>query len=189
MFILFNKAAPTPYANLWQLLGFQAVWWAWALGIPAGLMWPGVLISLVFLGLHGLWRPQAQADRRAVGCAVLAGAVMDSLLMQTGLLTFAMGNPAPLADLQPGWMALLWACLGCTVHHSLAWLKGRVVLAAGLSAVSGVLSYEGAARLGALALPQPMLAWALLAVFWAAFLPWVQHPRAPHDKHSGPDKG
>lgn len=174
MIILLNKTIFQPYANLIQWIGFQAVWFAWALGIPLGLYWPGLLLSVGFLAMHGLWRPQARQDRQAVLGSILAGLGLDSMLMGWGWLTFTATNPAPLAALQPWWMGLLWACLGCTLHHSLGWLKGRPLWAAGLSAVAGVLSYEAAARMGALALPQPTFAWTVLAIFWAVFIPWTQ---------------
>ena len=178
MHILLNKTPFKPYANLIQLIGFQLVWFAWALGVPAGLLWPGLVASVAFLALHGLWQPSARIDREAVLWSVLCGLGLDSALMHLDLLSFALPNPDPLAGLQPWWMGLLWACLGCTLHHSLAWLKPRPLLAAGLGGVSGVLSYEAAARMGALSLPQPELAWPLLAVFWAVFVPWIQRPKA-----------
>lgn len=176
MLIFSNKTSFKPYANLIQLAGFQLVWFAWAMGVPAGLLWPGLVASVAFLGLHGLWRTSARADRRAVMVSVLCGLGLDSGLMHLGLLTFAIPNPEPLSQWQPWWMGLLWACLGCTLHHSLAWLESRPLLAAGLGAVSGVLSYEAAARMGGLTMPQPELAWPVLALFWAVFVPWAQRP-------------
>lgn len=172
--ILLNKTFFQPYANLIQLLGFQGVWFGWALGVPAGLYGPGLLISLLFLALHGLWLPQARADRQAVLWSVGAGLVLDSALMALGWMSFTALNPPPLQGLQPWWMGVLWACLGCTLNHSLAWMRGRTLLAATLSAVAGALSYEAAARMGALELPHPSFAWASLAAFWAFFIPWMQ---------------
>jgi hypothetical protein len=181
MFILLNKTTVKNHINLLQLIGFQGVWFAWALGIPAGMLWPGVMASTTFLLLHGLWRKSAAADQQAVLISILAGFLLDSLLMHLGWLSFAVSNPDPLALWQPWWMALLWACLGCTLHHSLAWLKDRALLAAILGAASGVLSYEGAARMGTLTLIPSEWAWPLLALFWALFVPWAQdlgsHPQ------------
>ncbi|MDI9330496.1 MAG: DUF2878 family protein [Alphaproteobacteria bacterium] len=42
-------------------------------------------------------------------------------------------------------------------------------------AVSGVLSYQAAAEMGALSLPQMLTAWIFLGLFWGLFIPWVQH--------------
>ena len=177
---LLLPSALSRHANLIQLIGFLVVWFSWALGVPAGLTWPGLLSAVLFLTLHGLWLPQARADRRMALGSVLAGLILDSALMAAGLLSFpAAPNPPPLAGLQPWWMTLLWACLGCTLNHSLAWLKGRTYLAATLSAVAGALSYEAAARMGALELTDPTLAWVLLAVFWAFFIPWMQSGPQP----------
>lgn len=167
-----------PYANVLQLIGFQVVWFAWALGIPVDLVWPGLVASVIFLALHVLWRASSRDDARAVMVSLGAGFVLDSLLMRVGLLNFASPNPVPLAGWQPWWMGLLWACLGCTLHHSLGWLKARPLLAAGLGAVSGVLSYEAAARMGVLALGESALVWPWLALFWAVFIPWTQSRQA-----------
>ncbi|MEY2805581.1 MAG: hypothetical protein RL657_2917 [Pseudomonadota bacterium] len=163
------------YKNLLQIIGFQLVWFAWALGVPRGWLWPGALASCLFLLAHGqTWRHDRR-DRSALLLCVCFGFVLDSVLMHLGWLSFEVLNPGPLAAWQPWWMLLLWACLGCTLHHSLAWLKERVWLAVPLCGVAGVLSYQAAAEMGALSLPGQIPAWLVLTVFWACFLPWAQH--------------
>ncbi len=164
--------------NLLQIIGFQVVWFAWALGVPQGRLWPGALASIVFLASHHRLLRLEVRDRLAVLWCVGCGFVFDSALMQLNWLGFEALNPDPLSGWQPWWMLLLWACLGCTLHHSLGWLRGRVWLAVPLCGVAGVLSYQAAAQLGALRLPGQHGAWLLLGVFWACFLPWVQHRTA-----------
>ena len=39
--------------GIWlQAIGFQLVWFAWALGVPDDLLWPGAVVSVVFLLAH-----------------------------------------------------------------------------------------------------------------------------------------
>lgn len=166
------------YNNGFQIVGFQVVWFAWALGVPMGWLWPGALASIVFLWAHRQTLRHATRDRLAVIWCAGCGFVFDSVLMQLGWLSFEALNPGSLGDWQPWWMLLLWACLGCTLHHSLGWLKGRAWLAVPLCGVAGVLSYQAAAQMGALGLPGQGRAWLSLALFWACFLPWVQHRTA-----------
>jgi hypothetical protein len=175
LLILLNKRYLMAYKNLHQIIGFQVVWFAWALGVPQGWLWPGALASIVFLASHHRDLRLQARDRLAVLWCAGCGFVFDSVLMQLNWLSFEALNPGPLRGWQPWWMLLLWACLGCTLHHSLGWLRGRVGLAVPLCGVAGVLSYQAAAQMGALSLPGQPGAWVTLALFWACFLPWVQH--------------
>jgi hypothetical protein len=166
--------------GIWlQAIGFQLVWFAWALGVPDDLLWPGAVVSVVFLLAHRLWQAHRRTDLHCVSVCLLFGILLDSVLMHWGWLSFAQLNPAPWEVLQPWWMGLLWACLGCTIHHSLAWLKGRLALSLSLSALAGVLSYAAAHRMGALELTQFGPACIALGLFWGLFIPLLQTlPRA-----------
>jgi hypothetical protein len=155
-------------------LGFQAVWFAWAWGAPAGeWVWPA-LLSALYVGQHLRFSLQRRADVRAILVGVLVGALLDTTLLQMQWLTFALPNPEPLQSVQPGWMTLMWASLACTLHTSLRWLQGLSWWAYPISGVFGFLAYAAADHLGALTMansPWPVL---VLVVFWAAFIPWAQ---------------
>ena len=157
-----------------QAIGFQIVWFAWALGVPEGLLWPGWCASTLFLAAHQLWRAEHREDLFLVLTCSMMGLLHDSVLMHWGWLAFPQTNPPPWDVLQPIWMAALWACLGCTLNHSLGWLRGRLSLAMPLSALTGVLSYLAADRMGALDLIQPLPACIVLAVFWGLYIPLLQ---------------
>ena len=165
----------SPTAFLWlNALGFQAVWWAWAWGAPTGqALWPA-LGSVLFLVLHFAGTPDPRRDTLSVGLCVVVGFLFDTAMMQAGMIEFALPNPAPLDQVEPGWMLLLWACLACTLHTSLAWLQHWPKGVFPLSAVLGWLSYEAAHRLGALSLEGSAWCIASLLLFWGVFIPWVQ---------------
>ena len=76
--------------------------------------------------------------------------------------------PAPFS---PPWLIALWLNLAAALNFSLAWLKGRHLLAAAFGAVGGPLAYYGGAKLGGV-VTMPG-GWDLLALAagWAAMTP------------------
>jgi hypothetical protein len=83
--------------------------------------------------------------------------------------------PRPLS---PPWMICLWLNFAATLNVSMAWLRGRYLVAAVFGAIGGPLAYYSGARLGATeALPTTggML---LLAIGWGLMTPllvWLGH--------------
>ena len=170
---------------VFNALGFQLVWWGWALGAPRGEWGVPTVLSLAFLLAHARFAHRSdparrRADLRCVLACVVVGAAADTALMQMGWLHFALPNPAPLDGVQPLWMLLLWACMGCTFHHSLAWLRQWPRLALPLSGAFGWLAYDAAAWWGALSRDGGALSALALFVFWALFVPGVQRWSARH---------
>jgi hypothetical protein len=157
-----------------QFIGFQAVWFAWALGIPNNTVWPGAMTSTLFLACHAPCLKANPRDREALASCLVAGFALDSLLQGSGWLNFQTPNPEPMSAWQPWWMTLLWACLACTLNHSLVWLRQRGWVAVIISAMSGLLSYRAAAETGALNWVHPELVSICLLIFWGCFIPWVQ---------------
>ena len=167
------QTAPNWFVIL-NVLGFQAVWLAWAWGAPLGqALWPA-LGSVLFLVLHFAVAPNKRRDAWALLLCVGVGAVFDTAMVQAQMIDFALPNPEPLDSIEPGWMLLLWACLGCTLHTGLAWLQRWPRGTYPISAVFGWLSYEAAHRLGALSLADSALCMASLLLFWGVFIPWAQ---------------
>ena len=169
-----TQDAPTRGFLLFNVLGFQAVWFAWAWGAPAEqALWPAIA-SVCFIAVHGWLTPKRRRDAAAVLLCVAAGVVFDTALMQADLLRFALPNPTPFDTMEPLWMMGLWACLGCTLHTGLGWLQRWRVAAYPVCAVFGWVSYEAAHRLGALTLSDDAVCVASLLVFWGVFIPWAQ---------------
>jgi len=166
---------------VFNALGFQAVWWAWAFSAPSGEWWLGAVASLLFLLAHSRLALNPRADLLAVLACVVAGFVFDTSLMQAQWLTFALPNPEPLQSVQPWWMLLLWACLGCTFQSSLAWLQGFPRLAYPICAVFGWIAYDAAAAMGALTRTPGWESWVALVFFWGVFIPTVQRLTASRE--------
>lgn len=156
-------------------LGFNVVWFAWALGVPANQLIVPAIVSVLFIGWHLKISHCAQQDFKLIVISFVAGLVFDTALQLLNLAQFAAINPKPLEGLQPWWMAFMWMAFACTLNHSMAWLRKLHVLAAGLlCGVLGYLSYVGAMKLGALTLQAGIGLMAALFVFWGVFIPLVQ---------------
>jgi hypothetical protein len=156
---------------VFNVLGFQAVWWACVLGAGAGWGWAGPLAVAVFAVLHLRFTPTPQRDLRLLLAAALLGLVVDGLLGAYGLLAYAAAGDT--AALAPAWILALWCGFALTLTHSMAFFAGRPLAAAAFGLVGGPLAYAGAATVaGAVAFPlgsAPALA--AVAAAWALALP------------------
>jgi hypothetical protein len=156
---------------VFNVLGFQAVWWACVLGAGSGMGWMGPLAAAVFAAVHLRFTPTPARDRRLLAAAVLLGLVLDGLLGASGLLAYAQAvGPFALA---PAWILALWAGFALTLTHSMAFFERRAIAAALFGLLGGPLAYAGAAAVaGAVTFPHGS-APALLAVAacWALALP------------------
>lgn len=142
---------------------FQAGWLACVFGAQR----PGVLliaVSCLLLHFTCLARPR---EWRFVAAVSLCGWLVDSALLNVGVLGFA-GD----GYLLPGWLALLWLLFACTVRHCLAWSASPWWLASLCGALGGALSYWGGAQLAGVGLPLGTLpSLLILALIWAVLLP------------------
>ncbi|MEY4295052.1 MAG: hypothetical protein RLY82_740 [Pseudomonadota bacterium] len=156
-------------------LGFNVVWFAWALGVPATQLIVPTILSLLFVGWHLKTSLIAKHDLKLMAISFGAGLVLDSVLQSLELVQFAAINPKPFDGLQPWWMTLMWMAFACTLNHSMAWL-GRLhwLLSVFISGVFGYLSYVAAAKLGTLQIASGYAPIVALFSFWALFIPLVQ---------------
>jgi hypothetical protein len=150
-------------------VAFQLGWLACVLGGANQLPWAGALVAILIIGWH-----LSRAHRPAREFALLAvvgalGAVWDSLLVAAGWLSYPSGTL--LANTAPYWIVAMWVLFASTLNVSLRWLRGRWPLAALLGALGGPLAYYAGASLDGVVVTAPSLAYAALAVGWAAFMP------------------
>lgn len=142
---------------------FQIGWFACVLGGTG----PWLLIPAAVLCIHFFWISSWAAEGKLVVSVVLAGAAVDSFLMQVGVFDFP-GN----SKLVPLWLAVLWAMLAITLNHCLAWTARPVWLACLLGAVAGPVSYFAGAALSDVQLPlEPFWTFLILAAVWAVVYP------------------
>ncbi len=143
---------------------YQAVWFLCVLGETRGAG-----LALLLLGLHLFLSPVPMLDLKMMGLLLLAGLGIDGILHTLGFFSFnAAARPIPF------WLLVIWLALAILPHHSLAWLKSRVLLSAFLGALGGPLAYWAGVRLGVAyfnwSLPASL---GLLAIIWALLWPAV----------------
>lgn len=126
-----------------NLVGYQLVWFAIVISASRGRPMWGIAAALVFIALQFHYSTTRKSDARALLAAFLCGFVMDGALAGTGWLHYA----SPLLSLPaPIWILTLWMAFAMTLNHSMAFLRGKPVLAAVLGGIGGPLAYLGAAR-------------------------------------------
>jgi len=148
---------------------YQLGWFACVLGAAHGLPWIGPLAAAAIIAWHLARAARARPESALVACAVLPGALFDTLLVQSGWVHFSAG--ALIAGTAPCWMMALWAIFATTLNVSLRSLRTHPVLAMILGALGGPLAYFAGARLGALAFVAAGPALSAIAIGWAVLTP------------------
>lgn len=143
---------------------FQAGWLACVFAAQQPLL---LGLAALLLLLHFVPRGRWQAEGRLVASVLIAGSALDSVLLQMGVFDF--GEPRTLI---PAWLALMWALLGTTLNHCLAWSARPWWLASLLGALGGPLAYWSGAQLAGVGLPRgETFTLLLLALLWALLMP------------------
>jgi Protein of unknown function (DUF2878) len=148
---------------------FYVAWFACVLG--AAHLHPvlGTLAVAAAAGLHLGLAPRPGIELRLLLATLGIGTVWDSALLDLGITHYATGLFAP--GVAPHWIMALWVLFATTLNVSLAWLKGRWLLAAAFGAVGSPLSFFAGYRMGAVQMPDVPLGLAAQAIGWALILP------------------
>lgn len=173
---------------------FQAGWLACVGAGLAGWMWYGPLAVMAILGIHLAFltrQGQRAFELRLILVMGFAGTVLDSALFATGLVTYPTSEATWTLGMAPPWIAALWFLFGTLPRHSLAWIRGRPVLAAVLGAIGGPMSFWAGQRLGAIETGSaPVVTYAVLAAEYAlclvacALLPATKKPEVSEGVNS-----
>lgn len=152
------------------LIAYEVVWFAAVIGAGHGHAWPGVVGTALFASWRLVGSSHRQVELRLVAVALVFGIILESALVDGGLIRYAAPWPTP-SD--PAWLLALWVAFALTVVPLFGYLHARPVLAAAFGAVGGPLAYLGAAR-GWHAVLLPAAKWRsllALAVGWAIVFP------------------
>ena len=117
-----------------------------------------------------LWR-SAEPLREALLLlmAAVIGLSWDSVMVTAGWLAYPSGTIV--AGLAPYWIVALWVLFATTLNVTFRWLRGRLLLAAGMGAVFGPISYVAGAAAGAVDIVNPTAALLSLSVAWSMLMP------------------
>lgn len=153
---------------------YQAGWFCCVLGAARGYPVAGGVAALVLTGLHVYLARHRKPELQIMLAALLIGVVVDSAQQALGVFTFTT-DPAWMLWL-PLWVFVIWAQFATLFHFALAWLQGRLFLAALFGAIGGPLAYYTGGRLGAASFPPDLLpSLIVLAVCWAIVTPLLVH--------------
>jgi hypothetical protein len=161
--------------SLASFLLFNGAWFLVVAAAARGDVWLGVWLYAAVIAVHlALLVPRGERSRELVYVLAVGavGLVLDTGLHAVGATNYPASSAAWPYLVVPPWIVSLWAGFATIVRHSLAWLRGRHVLAALLGAVGGPLSYFGGSRLGAVAhADSELFTYGLLALEYAVVTP------------------
>lgn len=160
--------------SLFNFLAFQAFWFVAVLGAARGSPWLGLIAVLPLLAVHAFLVPADERRRELafVVVAGLAGAAVDSVLKAWQVTSYPSTASAWAHPVVPPFIAGLWIAFATLPRFSLRWLSASPLLAAGLGAVGGPLSYLAGVRIGAVAVgPSPLATWGVLALEYGVLTP------------------
>ncbi len=145
-------------------LAYQAIWFSAILWANHGAAL-GCFIVLILLATS----ERRGDDLKMIGFLMFLGLLVDGTLQQVGFFTFkSPGLPIPF------WLLVIWIGLAMTIHHSLAWLKNKLLLAALFGGLGGPAAYWAGTRMGAASfnwsLPNSLL---VLAIIWSLMFPSI----------------
>jgi hypothetical protein len=148
---------------------FQVAWFAAVIGAARGMLWLGPLAMIPTLAVHLLLQDDRRGEVKLLLAAGLLGFLFDTTFVAGGVFT-------PLQHLlprpfSPPWMICLWLNFAATLNVSMAWLRGRYLLAAAFGAIGGPLAYYSGARLGATETLPTTTGMLLLAIGWGFMTP------------------
>lgn len=157
--------------RVFNLVGFQAVWFASAFGAGSGRPWLGPAVLALYAAGHFAMTPSRGRDLRMLALAIPLGVLVDSAFVMAGGLVYA--SPGPLPELAPVWIVGMWVGFALTLRHSMGFLADRPAWAAAFGLLGGPLAYAGAARaFDAVAVTaSPVAVFAALGVAWGLAMP------------------
>lgn len=152
-----------------NLLLYQAGWFACVLSAAGGRPWVGAVTVAFIVAWHLARAARPLPELALIGAAVAAGALFETLLVQSGWVRFETGM---LIDgTAPYWMIALWANFATTLNVSLRALRSYPWLAAAFGALGAPAAYFAGAKLGAMEFTTVALALAAIGVGWALLSP------------------
>ena len=156
---------------LLNFLAFQVGWFSCVLGAANGYPLLGPIAVFMAATLHLALAYKPRRELVLILLAAVIGALFDTLLLQTGWLTYV--NGMLWAGTAPYWIVAMWLLFATTLNVSLRWLRGNLFAAALLGLIGGPMSYYGGAKLGGLVFINMPAALTALAIGWAVVTPFL----------------
>jgi hypothetical protein len=154
-----------------DIVGFQATWWAAALGAGAGSWIPGSAIGGIVVLLQVLAAKVRLATIATVLIALLLGFAAETAMIASGLVRYSATWPLP--GLPPLWLLMLWMVFATCIEATLRMLGNHALIkGALLGAVVAPPTYWAGESFAALSFAEPKwMGLAATAVAWAIATP------------------
>jgi hypothetical protein len=152
-----------------NFIAFQFGWFSSVLGAARDMPWLGPVVFLAVLAIH---LRQAHQPARELGLVIACGLIgtwFDSFLVATGWVAYPSGQFSQF--MAPYWIITMWMLFATTLNRSMGWLRGRLLLASVLGAVSGPASYVAGQKLGGIVFVEFWPAIVALSIGWALVMP------------------
>lgn len=146
----------------------NALWFSCVLGAANDLLWPGVFVLLLILGINIHQKTWIKIDYTIILISIVAGLVIDGVLQALGIVNYAF-NVFNLGFLPPLWIMMLWVGFGATVRTGMHWLLNKPKMGALVMLIGAPLSYLSATQLGATQIPVLWQAMTLIGFSWLAY--------------------
>jgi len=154
-----------------DIVGFQATWWAAALGAGAGNWIPGSAVGGFVLLLQMIAAKVRLATFATVVIACVIGLAGETAMIASGLVSYA--ATWPLAGLPPLWLLTLWMVFATCIEATLRMLGDNALLkGALLGAVVAPPTYWAGESFAALSFAEPKwIGLIAIAAIWAIATP------------------
>lgn len=156
------------YPLIVNFAAFQTGWFSAVLGGAHGYVWLGSCIALLVMLLHLFLSLHPLRELKLLLIVMLLGLFWDSELASAGVITYSNWQISP--HLAPVWIVALWGLFATTLNVSLAFLRGRYLMAALFGFIGAPLSFMAGVRLHALQFPDPIRALSVLAIGWSVLM-------------------
>jgi len=157
---------------LYNALGFNLVWWGCVFGVRWELPWLGPALLALYLVVHLRFFSLGRKEAIFLLVAGLIGTLVDSLKATSGFISYEGGYGV--GWITPLWITAMWVGFAALLNHSLAWLKGRLILAAVLGMVFGPPAYLTGSKFGVLTFGvEQGFAIIILAIVWGLAVPML----------------
>jgi hypothetical protein len=163
---------------LFNILGFQIVWFLCVYGAAHSTIVPGLLAALIFALVVSYLSTHRKRDITTLLIALPMGFIMDSVLAKSGLITFS--HSIPSENWAPFWIVCLWIGFSFTLNHSLKSIYAKPILIFLFGFFGAPLAYSIAAyKFGAMAFNGDVLpALTAIACVWGFGLMAMQYLNA-----------
>lgn len=152
-----------------NFISFQIGWFSCVLMAANNKPEVGVLITLFLVALHVFITSNKMNTIVFLLSVTLIGSVWDSVLTQQKILVYSSGMIVEY--LAPIWIMTMWLIFATTLSVTFKWLYRRYWMAIALGAIFGPLAYLGGSALGAVTIPDMLVAMVSLSLGWALLMP------------------